>query len=223
MIVSAAASARLADSLARLGAVHVAAEQPFFYTSGWASPVYIDARVLMSDVAARNEIMNLAANAMRALVAEKALNVVVGVENSGIAFAAWLADRLGQPLLYLRKRPLGWGSRAQVEGRLPDTARALLVDDVTTDGLSKIAAATALRQTGTQVDDVLVFMEFDIYPDTEARFAAQNLALHSLTNWADLFGALKSAGRLSAAQTENLAAFSADPVRWSIEHGGVGA
>lgn len=223
MIVSAAASARLADILARLGAVHIAAEQPFFYTSGWASPVYIDARVLMSDVAARNEIMNLAATAMRDLAAAKDLNVVVGVENSGIAFAAWIADRLGQPLLYLRKRPLGWGSRAQVEGRLPDAARALLVDDVTTDGLSKIASATALRQTGTRVDDVLVFMEFDVYPETEARFAAQNLTLHSLTNWADLFAALKAAGRLAAAQEENLAAFSADPVRWSIEHGGVGA
>lgn len=223
MIVSAAASTRLAEILARLGAVHVAAEQPFFYTSGWASPVYIDTRVLMSDVAARNEVMNLAAGAMRDLATAKELNVVVGVENSGIAFAAWIADRLGQPLLYLRKRPLGWGRRAQIEGRPPDPARALLVDDVTTDGLSKIAAATALRQTGTRVDDVLVFMEFDVYPETEARFAAQNLTLHALTNWADLFAALKAAGRLSAAQEENLTAFSADPVRWSIEHGGVGA
>lgn len=223
MIVSATASARVAEILARLGAVHVAAEQPFFYTSGWASPVYIDARVLMSDVAARTGIMDLAAAAMRDLAAEKDLNVVVGVENSGIAFAAWLADRMALPLLYLRKRPLGWGSRAQVEGRLPEDARALLVDDVTTDGLSKIAAATALRQTGTRVDDVLVFMEFDVYPDTEARFTAQNLKLRALTNWADLFAALRRAGGLSAAQDENLAAFSADPVRWSIEHGGVGA
>lgn len=223
MIVSASASARLAEILARLGAVHVAAEQPFFYTSGWASPVYVDARVLMSDVAARAEAMTLAADGIRALGRQDDLNVVVGVENSGIAFAAWLAERLGLPLSYLRKRPIGWGSRAQVEGRLPQEARALLVDDVTTDGLSKIAAATALRQTGAQVEDVLVFMEFDVYPETEERFAAQGLRLHALTNWADLHAALAATGRLSAPQEEMLAAFAADPVRWSIEHGGVGA
>ncbi len=223
MIVSASASARLAEILARLGAVHVAAEQPFFYTSGWASPVYVDARVLMSDVAARAEAMTLAADGIRALGRQDELNVVVGVENSGIAFAAWLAERLGLPLSYLRKRPIGWGSRAQVEGRLPQEARALLVDDVTTDGLSKIAAATALRQTGAQVEDVLVFMEFDVYPETEERFAAQGLRLHALTNWADLHAALAATGRLSAPQEEMLAAFAADPVRWSIEHGGVGA
>lgn len=223
MIVSASASARLAEILAGLGAVHVAAEQPFFYTSGWASPVYVDARVLMSDVAARTEAMNLAARELRELAQRQGFNVVVGVENSGIAFAAWLAERLGLPLSYLRKRPIGWGSRAQVEGRLPQAARALLVDDVTTDGLSKIAAATALRQTGARVEDVLVFLEFDLYPETGDRFAAQGLALHALTNWADLHAALAARGRLSAAQEEMLAAFDADPVRWSIEHGGVGA
>lgn len=223
MIVSASASARLAEILARLGAAHVAAEQPFFYTSGWASPVYVDARVLMSDVAARAEAMNLAAREIRELGRKQDFNVVVGVENSGIAFAAWLADRLGLPLSYLRKRPIGWGSRAQVEGRLPEAARALLVDDVTTDGVSKLAAATALRQTGAVVEDVLVFMEFDIYPETEQRFAAQGLRLHALTNWADLHAALRAHGRLSPQQEAMLSAFAADPVRWSIEHGGVGA
>lgn len=223
MIVSASASARLAEILAALGAVHVAAEQPFFYTSGWASPVYVDARVLMSDVAARTEAIDIAARELGKLGARQGFNVVVGVENSGIAFAAWIADRLGLPLSYLRKRPIGWGSRAQVEGRLPEAAHALLVDDVTTDGVSKIAAATALRQTGARVDDVLVFMEFDLYPETAARFAAQGLTLRALTNWADLHAALKAQGRLSPQQTEMLAAFDADPVRWSIEHGGVGA
>lgn len=223
MIVSESASARFAEILANLGAVHVAADQPFFYTSGWASPVYIDARVLMSDVAARNETMNLAAQAMREVAAKQDFNVVVGVENSGIAFAAWLAERLGLPMSYLRKRPIGWGSRAQVEGRLPETPRALLVDDITTDGVSKIAAATALRQTGARVEDILVLMEFALYPETAQRIAAQGLALHALTDWRALHAALEAGGGLSAAQADMLRAFDADPVRWSIEHGGVGA
>ncbi len=222
MILSASASARLARVLTRLGAVRVAASQPFFYTSGWASPVYVDARALMSEVAARTEIMDLTAAELRGAVKEKGINAVVGVENSGIAFAAWIAERLSLPLLYLRKRPIGWGMQAQLEGRLPPDARVLLVDDVTTDGLSKIAAADALRRTGTRVDDVLVLMEFDVYPRTAARFATENLALHAVTDWAAIETALRDAGNLSTAQAEMLAAFTADPVAWSIEHGGVG-
>jgi orotate phosphoribosyltransferase len=223
MILSASASARLARGLTGLGAVHVAEEQPFFYTSGWASPVYVDARALISDVAVRTEIMDLTADALRPLVARQGINAVVGVENSGIAFAAWIAERLRLPMLYLRKRPIGWGVRAQLEGRLPEDARVLLIDDVTTDGLSKIAAAGALRQTGTRIDDTLVLVAFDVYPRTAARFAAESLALHAVTDWAELHAALRAGGGLSAAQARMLEAFSADPVAWSIEHGGVGA
>ncbi|MBN2751994.1 MAG: orotate phosphoribosyltransferase [Rhodospirillaceae bacterium] len=223
MILSSSASIRLAQALAELGAVHIATEQPFFYTSGWASPVYIDVRMLMSDVPLRTEIMDLTADVLRDVISRQGINAVVGVENSGIAFAAWIAERLALPLLYLRKRPIGWGVRAQLEGRLPHQARVLLVDDVTTDGLSKIAAASALRQTGTQIDDTLVLMEFDVYPQTAVRFAEQTLNLHAMTNWADLHAALLKTGRLSSAQENRLSAFVANPVTWSIEHGGVGA
>jgi len=223
MILAPAASARLARALAALGAVHLADAQPFFYTSGWASPVYVDARMLMSDVALRTEAMDLTAECLAPAIARQGINAVVGVENSGIAFAAWIAERLALPLLYMRKRPIGWGMRAQLEGRLPPDARVLLVDDVTTDGVSKIAAASALRQTGTRVDDTLVLMEFDVYPQTAARFAEQGMALHAMTNWADLHAALAESGRIEPAQEAMLAAWAADPVTWSIEHGGVGA
>jgi len=223
MLLSSSASARLARGLADLGAVHIAGDQPFFYTSGWASPVYVDARMLMSDVALRTEIMDLTADSLRPLVARQGINAVAGVENSGIAFAAWISERLALPLLYLRKRPIGWGVRARIEGRLPPDARVLLVDDVTTDGVSKIAAAGALRQTGTRVDDTLVMMEFDVYPQTATRFTDQGMALHAMTNWNDLHTALTATGKLSPDQERMLDAFAADPVAWSIEHGGVGA
>ena len=222
MIFSDDSASRLARVLAGLGAVHVAEGQPFFYTSGWASPVYVDVRLLMSEVELRAEIMDLVAAEAAPLATERGLNAVVGVENSGIAFAAWLAERLRLPLLYLRKRPIGWGVRAQLEGRLPTDARVLLVDDVTTDGLSKIDAAKALRQTGTRIDDALVLMEFGLYPATAVRFAEHDLHLHALTDWAHLHRAMCEAGSLSARQEAMLSSFADNPVRWSIEHGGVG-
>ncbi|KQM75646.1 orotate phosphoribosyltransferase [Xylophilus sp. Leaf220] len=223
MLVSPLDAARVARSLVVLGAVRVADATPFFYTSGWASPVYVDARVLMSSVALRTEVMDIAARTVAPHVAASGINAVVGAESAGIAFAAWLAERLGLPLLYLRKRPIGWGITAQLEGRLPADARVLLVDDVTTDGRSKSGAAAALRQAGTAVDDALVLLDYALYPASAAAADTAVLRLHALSTWPDLHAALLEDGRLAAAQKAVLADFSAAPVRWSVAHGGIGA
>ncbi|MFT4173520.1 MAG: hypothetical protein QM639_13225 [Rhodocyclaceae bacterium] len=222
-LLSAAASARVAQVLVGLGCVRVTTAQPFVYTSGWASPVYIDTRLLMSDVALRREVMDLAAAALAPLVRDAGIDAVVGAESSGIASAAWLAERLALPMLYLRKRPMGWGSAARLEGRLPEAARLLYVDDVTTDARSKVAAAESLRGTGARVADCLVLVDYAIYPGSRHLLAEHALRMHALTNWEHLYAALLTGGGLSPTQTHTLAAFRADPVAWSIEHGGVGA
>lgn len=220
---SSSASARVADTLVRLGAVSIASAQPFVYTSGWASPVYIDTRLLMSDVAARRVVLDVATAALAEHVRSQGINAVVGAESSGIAIGAWLAERLDLPMLYLRKRPLGWGNAARLEGKLPTDARLLYVDDVTTDARSKVAATEALRATGAHMHDCLVIVDYAIYPGARALLDAHALGLHSLTHWAELHAALATAGGLTTEQGRTLEAFSADPVRWSLEHGGVGA
>ncbi|KAF7599869.1 MAG: phosphoribosyltransferase [Candidatus Dactylopiibacterium carminicum] len=222
-LLSPSRSARVAEVLVALGAVRITTAQPFIYTSGWASPVYVDTRLLMSDVALRREVMDIAAEGLIPLVARQGINAIVGAESSGIAVAAWLAERLALPLLYLRKRPMGWGNSARLEGRLPDQACLLHVDDVTTDGRSKVAAAQSLRGTGARTADSLVLVDYAIYPQSRELFAEHNLTLHALTSWAHLHAALLASGKLDAEEAGTLAAFSADPVQWSIEHGGVGA
>jgi orotate phosphoribosyltransferase len=216
-------SARVAEALVHIGAVRIASGQPFVYTSGWASPVYIDTRLLMSDVVARRTVLDVATEAMAAHVRSAGINAVVGAESSGIAFGAWLADRLDLPMLYLRKRPLGWGNAARLEGRLPDDAKLLFVDDVTTDARSKVAATAALRATGADMHDCLVIVDYAIYPAARPLLEEHKLGLHALAHWAELHAALTAAGGLSDEQQSILAAFSADPVQWSVEHGGVGA
>ncbi|MBS1211062.1 MAG: phosphoribosyltransferase [Proteobacteria bacterium] len=222
-LLSPSRSARVAEVLVALGAVRITTTQPFIYTSGWASPVYVDTRLLMSDVALRGEVLDIVAEGLARLVSAQGINAIVGAESSGIAVAAWLAERLALPLLYLRKRPMGWGNAARLEGRLPDAASLLYMDDVTTDGRSKVAAAQSLRGTGARIADSLVLVDYAIYPQSHELFAAHSLTLHAASSWADLHEALRGAGKLDAEQAATLAAFSADPVQWSIEHGGVGA
>lgn len=220
---SGASEARIAEILVAIGAVRLTTGTPFIYTSGWASPVYVDTRLLMSHVPFRKEVMDLACARMTQLVAERGINAIVGAESTGIAFAAWLSERLGLPMLYLRKRPMGWGSSARLEGRLPDAPRLLYMDDVTTDGRSKVSAIHALRGTGAEADDILVLLDYAIYPRDITLGADGRLSLHALTHWTALFAALKAEGALSPEAARTLARFDADPVQWSLDNGGVGA
>jgi orotate phosphoribosyltransferase len=223
MLLSDSDAPRVAQALVDLGAVRIASHQPFIYTSGWASPVYVDAQVLMSDVPLRRDIMDIAARSVRPVIAARGINAIVGTESSGIAFAAWLAERLELPMLYLRKRPIGWDITAQLEGRLPVDAKVLLVDDVTTDGRSKAGTVAALRRAGPVVEDVLVLLDYALYAPQAGTLAGHALSLHALATWNHLHAALLASGQLSADQQATLADFSASPVAWSIRHGGTGA
>ncbi len=223
MLLSDSDAPRVAQALVGLGAVRIAAHQPFIYTSGWASPVYVDAQVLMSDVALRGAIMDIAARCVKPVIAARGINAIVGTESSGIAFAAWLAERLELPMLYLRKRPVGWDITAQLEGRLPVDAKVLLVDDVTTDGRSKAGTVAALRRAGPVVEDVLVLLDYALYAPQDSTLVEHGLSLHALATWRHLHEALLASGQLSTAQKATLADFSAAPVAWSLRNGGTGA
>lgn len=220
MIFSESDAASVARALVEADAVRLAQGTPFFYTSGWASPVYVDVHALLAEPARRRQLLDRMAEAVTPRVREQGIGAVVGTESSGIALAAWLAERLSLPLLTLRKRPIGWGVQAQLQGRLAPGCRTLLVDDVSTDGRSKNAAAAALRQTGAQVDDVLVLFDYAIYPQVPP--VAAPVTLHALASWRHLHAALKEAGRLDDAALKMLAEFSGSPIDWSVAHGGTG-
>src|SRR5579862_8886571 len=102
-------------------------EDPFVFTSGLRSPVYIDCRRLISFPRARKKLMAMAAELIERHTGFESLDAIAGGETAGIPFAAWIADRLSLPMLYVRKQPKGFGRNAQIEGELRDEARVLLV------------------------------------------------------------------------------------------------
>ena len=113
-------------------------------------------------------------------------DLIAGAETAGIAFAAWIAERLGRGLRYVRKRPLGIGRHAQVEGGPVEGQRVLLIDDLATDGASKSAFVRGLREAGAMVTDAVVIFAHGTFPGTEARLGALGLQLHALATWPDV-------------------------------------
>jgi orotate phosphoribosyltransferase len=218
----AAIAAETAQALLALKAVLVYERQPFIYTTGWASPVYVNCRALMSHAGMRRQLMDHAATLLRARLGTS-IDVIAGTETAGIPFASWIADRLDLPMVYVRKKSVGWGSHAQVEGDLPQGARCLLVDDLTTDGRSKIGTARALRQAGAEVRDIFVIFNYDIYPQGRQVYAENGFEMHALATWSDVFSQSKALSYFSPERAREIKAFLADPVAWSASHGGAGA
>ena len=215
-------AADTAQALLELHAVLVYGGRPFIYTTGWASPVYVDCHRVMSRPDLRRKLMNHAAALLRSRLSDR-IDVVAGAETSGIPFAAWIAERLGLPMVYVRKKPIGWGVNAQIEGELASGARCLLVDDLTTDGMSKIAAARALRHVGATVEHVFVLFNYDIYPQSRRAYAESGITLHALATWRDIFSATKALHYFEPDLAKEIKTFLADPIAWSVAHGGAGS
>lgn len=209
-----------ARMLLEVKAVLFSDEKPFIFTSGWASPVYIDCRKLIFYPRIRTQLVEFAAATLQRDAGFEQFDVVAGGETAGIPYAAWIADRLGLPMQYVRKKPKGFGRNAQIEGDVREGARTLLVEDLTTDGRSKINFCQALRGAGAVVEHVFVNFYYDIFPESKAILSDLNVKLHYLATWWDVLAVVKHEGYLPEAQVGEVEKFLNSPAQWSAAHGG---
>jgi orotate phosphoribosyltransferase len=209
-----------AKMLLEIGAVLFRADDPFIFTSGWASPVYIDCRKLISYPRVRRTLVDFSCATIFREVGFESIDTVVGGETAGIPFAAWIAEAMMLPMQYVRKKPKGFGRNAQIEGQLAEGARALLVEDLTTDGRSKINFCEALRSAGTRVDHVFVIFYYAIFPESEKILSDLGVAHHCLATWWDVLAAAKKYRYFDTTTLEEVERFLHQPTAWSAAHGG---
>jgi orotate phosphoribosyltransferase len=209
--------------LLEIGAVNFRPEEPYTLTSGWKSPVYIDCRRIIYFPRARRKITDLAVEKIERHVGLESIDVVAGGETAGIPFAAWIADRMLAPMAYVRKKPKGFGRNALIEGDVPEGRRTLLVEDLTTDGQSKIRFAAALREAGAIIEHAFVVFFYGVFPGSLETLRGMGIALHHLATWWDVLEAAKDRPYFPDVALAAVRAFLEDPVAWSAAHGGVGA
>ena len=209
-----------AKMLLEVEAVLFYTDKTFIFTSGWASPVYIDCRKLIFYPRIRSQLVDFAAATLARDAGFEQFDVVAGGETAGIPYAAWIADRLGLPMQYVRKKAKGFGRNAQIEGDIREGARTLLVEDLTTDGRSKINFCQALRAAGAVVEHVFVMFYYDIFPESKKTLADLNVRLHHLATWWDVLALVKKGGYLEPAQIDEVEKFLNAPAQWSAAHGG---
>ncbi|MCM2291523.1 orotate phosphoribosyltransferase [Allorhizobium sp. BGMRC 0089] len=211
----------LAKMLWEIKAVHFNADQPYTLASGLRSPVYIDCRKLLSYPRIRSSVIDFAAATLLANAGFEAFDCVAGGETAGIPFAALLADRLGLPMIYVRKKPKGHGRNAQIEGHMPEGARVLLIEDLTTAGGSMFTFIDAVRAAGGTVDHGIALFFYDIFDEAQERFAKGGVKLHSIATWRNVLAVAREQTLFDDTTLNDVEAFLDNPFDWSGRHGGV--
>lgn len=204
-------------------AVHFNAAKPFIFTSGWASPTYIDCRKLMSFPQARNKLMDMAVETIEHGAGFDAFDAVAGGETAGIPFAAWIAERMSLPMLYVRKKAKGFGRNALIEGDMKPGARVLLVEDLTTDSRSKIHFIKGLTDAGAEVKHTFVLFHYGIFPESVTNLANVGVKLHALATWWNVLELAEQEKYFAADELAEVRKFLEQPAAWSAAHGGASA
>ncbi|MGR9384758.1 orotate phosphoribosyltransferase [Rhizobium leguminosarum] len=209
----------LAKMLWEIKAVHFNAAQPYKLSSGMASPVYIDCRKLLSFPRIRSTVMDFAASTLLRDAGFEQFDCIAGGETAGIPFAALLADRLGLPMIYVRKQPKVHGRNAQIEGNMPEGSRVLVIEDLTTAGGSMFKFIDAVRAAGGVVDHGIALFFYGIFG--EQRFADGKVRLHHIATWRNVLAVAKEQKLFDDKTLSEVEAFLDAPLAWSGRNGGV--
>ena len=191
----------IAKILLNVGAVELSPNDPFTWASGIESPIYCDNRLTMSDAVGRKKIAEGLANVIRAKYPET--TVIAGTATAGIPHAAWVADILGLPMVYIRSKAKGHGRSRQIEGKIADTDKAVIIEDLISTGGSSLNAAEALRSEGIEVTGVVSIFTYELQSADET-FASAGLTYNSLTNFGALTEAAKESGAISEESISDL-------------------
>lgn len=213
------AALTVAKILLDIKAVNLRPDEPYTLTSGWASPTYIDCRKIISFVNERRTIIDLMAELVDEKIGRKNIQAVAGGETAGIPYGAWLADALDLPMLYVRKKPKGFGRKSQIEGEFKEGDTILLAEDMATDGGSKVAFVNALRHAGAKVTDCTVVFYYGAFPSSGA-LESLNVNMHYLASWQDILEVAERDGYFNPQIIEKVREFLKNPVAWSEAHGG---
>jgi orotate phosphoribosyltransferase len=151
------------------------------------------------------------------------LDSIAGGETAGIPYAAWISDALMLPMQYVRKKPKGFGRMAQIEGSLEENSNVLLVEDLATDGGSKLSFVKAIRNAGAKCNHTFVVFFYGAFPGAIDSLKKEGVSLLYLSTWADVIEAAEDGGYFDADKISDVRDFLKDPIGWSQSHGGRGA
>ncbi|GAV12203.1 orotate phosphoribosyltransferase [Paenibacillus jamilae] len=201
----------IAQHLLNIQAVALRPNEPFTWTSGMKSPIYCDNRLTMS----YPEIRDAIAEGFASLVKQYApdAEVIAGTATAGIPHAAWVADKLGLPMAYIRDKAKGHGKQNQIEGIIRPGQKVVVIEDLISTGGSSLKAALAVKEAGAEPLAVLAIFSYQLEKATSA-FEEAGIPLRTLSNYTALTQTALDHGVIQAEDMDVLQAWRHDPTTW---------
>jgi orotate phosphoribosyltransferase len=203
-----------ASMLLEIQAVDFNSKEPFTLASGLLSPTYVDCRKLISFPRIRSALMDFLTVTIMRNAGFEAFDNIAGGETAGIPFGALVAERMALPMTYVRKKPKGYGRNARIEGVMKENDRVLLVEDLTTDGGSKISFVDAIRETGATCEHTAVIFFYDIFDHAKPTLESHGITLHHLCTWWDVLAQAKRTDAFDQDTLEEVESFLSAPKAW---------
>ncbi len=207
---------RAAEILLEIKAVTLNTEKPYRYTSGIISPIYTDNRLLMGYPEKRSEIIN----GMISLLKEKRIefDVVAGTATAGIPHAAWLAEKTGKPMVYVRPQEKAHGKENKIEGLMKEGWKAIVIEDLISKGGSAVETVKALRSAGVEADNIITIFTYNMNASKE-KFSAENISLHALTDFLTVIETAAEKGYINEKEKNIALEWNKDPSGWGKKNG----
>jgi orotate phosphoribosyltransferase len=200
-----------ASKLLGIKAIKLQPNDPFTWASGWKSPIYTDNRIALSYHDVRSFVKLELCHAIMENFPEA--TAVAGVATGAIAQGALVADQLAMPYAYVRPKPKDHGTKNQIEGRLPEGAKVVVVEDLISTGSSSLKAVAALRDAGFDVVGMVASYTYG-FPVAEDAFQEADLKLVTLGDYPTTIEVAAETGYVSKEDLNVLHEWRKDPANW---------
>jgi len=198
----------IAQALLNIEAVALRPNEPFTWTSGIKSPIYCDNRLTMTYPEIREQVADGFVTMIKELYPN--VEVIAGTSTAGIPHAAWVAQKLNLPMVYIRDKAKGHGKQNQIEGRLQPGQQVVVIEDLISTGGSSLKAALAVREAGAEPLAVLAIFTYQFQTAVDA-FAEAGVPLHTISNYSALIEQALASGKIAEADVASLQAWRENP------------
>lgn len=201
----------IGKNLLDIRAVFLSPNEPFTWASGIQSPIYTDNRITLSYPQIRRQIAQGLAQIIKDNFPE--VEVIAGTDTAGIPHAAWVAEILDLPMIYVRSKPKDHGKGNQVEGRIEEGQKIVLIEDLISTGGSVLEAAAAAEKEGVTVLGIAAIFSYELSSAIE-NFEKANLKLMTLSNFSSLIEQALESDYISKDEFKLLERFKKDQKNW---------
>lgn len=201
----------IAQALLEIEAVSLQPDNPFTWSSGLKSPIYCDNRLTLSYPSIRRKV----AEGLKSLIVEhfSGVEMIAGTATAGIPHAAWVSELLDLPMTYVRSKAKGHGKGNQIEGKVSDGQKVVVVEDLISTGGSVIEAVHALREAGCEVLGVVSIFTYELEKGKQ-QLESADITAYSLTDFSTLAKVAEEKGLITQENIKSLADWQKNPAEW---------